>query len=117
MGVSKRPSIPASKRPTVPRASSRGVEPPADLAKRVSDCEADIRALRAEIDSLRSELLAVRARTERPQGEAALIASRARKFPPPLPAAESSDEIIAVDASEVVLESIRPPAPRRPGKS
>jgi hypothetical protein len=89
----KRPSIPVPKRAQAER-TGRSVPPPADLAKRVSQCEAEIRALRAELAALRAEL------------------PRSRKLPPPLPT-ESSDEIIAVDPSEVVLESIRPPGPRR----
>lgn len=116
MGASKRPSIPVSKRPPLPRASSRGVEPPVDLAKRLSVCEAEIRELRSDVDTMRGELLALRVKVEKTKDvDTALAASRPRKVPPPL-LTNTDDEIIAVDASEVILESIRPPAPRRPSK-
>jgi hypothetical protein len=95
MKEGKKHSIPVAKRAA---ATSRSIAPPADLAKRVSDCETEIRALRAEVLALR-----------------AALTGRARKLPPPLPM-EAADDVIAVDASEVILESIRPPKSSRPGR-
>jgi hypothetical protein len=112
MRESKRPSIPAAKRASPKRPGSRSVAPPADLASRVDDCAAEVVVARVEIDALRAEIDLLRAELATLRDEVALLTLRVRKLPPPLSTA-GSDEIIAVDPSEVVLESIRPPGVRR----
>ncbi len=99
-----------SKRPHSRPASHAKPDRPAPRPQgsgdaRLSECEAAVVSLHADVDALRSEVSALRA-------ELALAVARMRKLPPPLPA-ENWDEVISVDEREVILESIRPPRARR----
>src|SRR5579859_7475543 len=99
---SKRPSHhhgpPGRREPTRPPSRPAGDGRLHECEEAVLRLHADVDLLRAEVETLRSEL--------------ALAMARIRRVPPPLPA-HHHEEVISVDEREVVLETIRPRRPKR----